>query len=162
MNIETLMPYIQQVLLWMFLFSVLMVGIIVYLRIAANVIKDWPSVQGKVTGSRVAYDSSTSKTGAIPYVTYVYEVNGKTYKDGHLFPGIFTVSGQTSAEKVVARYPRGADVTVYYNPKKPSEAYLEKTSKTQIGGMCGILILGNLLMPLIVLMVDYIKPTMGH
>lgn len=162
MNMETIIPYLQQVLLWMFLFSVFMAGIIIYLRIAANAVKDWPSVQGKVTGSRVSYNSSYSKTGAVPYVTYVYEVNGKTYKEGHLFPGIFTVSGETSAKEVVARYPRGAEVTVYYNPKKPAEAYLEKTSKTQIGGMCGILILGNLLMPLIVLISRYVDSTMGR
>jgi hypothetical protein len=153
MDTNTVILYFKQLILWMILFNVLMVGLIIYLRFAANAVKDWPSTPGKVTGSRVSYDSSTSKTGAVPFVTYTYEVQGKTYRDGRISPGILTVAGRTSAEKVVALYPRGADVTVYYNPKNASEAYLEKSSQRQLGGMCGIMIMVNLAMPFAVLIV---------
>jgi len=35
--------------------------------------------------------------------------------------------GGSGAHKVVARYPAGAQVMVYYNPQKPSEALLERS-----------------------------------
>ena len=34
--------------------------------------------------------------------------------------------GGTGAHKVVQRYPVGAQVMVYYNPEKPSDALLER------------------------------------
>lgn len=40
--------------------------------------------------------------------------------------------GGSGARKVVERYPAGAQVMVYYNPEKPSEALLER-------GMPGII-----------------------
>lgn len=141
--------YFLQAIPWMILFSLLMFGIIVYLRIAANAVKNWSSVPGKVTTSRVSYESSADKTNATPFVVYVYEVDGKTYEENSISPGILTIS---NAEKVVARYPRGSEVTVYYNPKNPSQAVLEKNSQTQTGGMCGVLIFGNLLIPIAVLL----------
>jgi hypothetical protein len=128
-----------------------MFGIIIYLRNAANAVKNWPSVLGKVTTSRVSYET-TDKTNATPFVTYTYDVDGKTYKEGSISPGDLTIADTENAEKVVARYPRGSVVTVYYNPKNPSQAVLEKSSQAQIGGMYGILIFGNLLMPIVVLL----------
>jgi hypothetical protein len=151
-----LVSYFQQVILWMILFSLFMFGIIIYLRIATNAVKNWPSVPGKVTTSRVSYKSSSDKTDATPFITYVYDVDGKTYKEGGISPGVLTLSDKMDAEKVVARYPRGSVVTVYYNPKNPSQAVLEKNSQAQIGGMYGILIFGNLLIPIVVLLVKVV------
>jgi hypothetical protein len=151
MNTNEIIPFFKQLILWMFLFNLLMVGLIIYLRIAANTVKDWPSVSGKITGSRISYDDSNSKTGEVPLVNYTYEVQGKTYKGNGISPGILTVAGKSSAEKVIALYPKGADVSVFYNPKNPSDAYLEKSSQRQVGGMCGIMIIVNLFMPFIVL-----------
>jgi hypothetical protein len=151
MNTDEIISFLKQLILWMFLFDLLMVGLVIYLQVAANAVKDWPSVPGKVTSSRVSYDSSSSENGAVPFVTYTYEVQGKTYKENRISPGILTVAGETSAEKVVALYPKGKEVSVYYNPKNPAEAYLEKSSQRQIGGMCGIIIMGNLFMPFAVL-----------
>ncbi|MBI5295809.1 MAG: DUF3592 domain-containing protein [Chloroflexi bacterium] len=151
-----LISYFQQAILWMILFSLFMFGIIIYLRIASNAVKNWPSVPGKVTTSRVSYESSTDKTNATPFIAYTYDVDGKTYKEGSISPSILTVSDKINAEKVVARYPRGSVVTVCYNPKNPSQAVLEKNSQAQIGGMYGILIFGNLLIPIVVLLVKVV------
>jgi hypothetical protein len=140
----------------MILFSLFMFGIIIYLRIAASAVKNWASVPGKVTTSRVSYESSADKTGGTPFVTYVYEVDGKIYKEGSISPSILTLSDKTNAEKVVARYPRGSVVTVYYNPKNPSQAVLEKNSQAQIGGVYGVLVLGNLLIPFAVFLFNTI------
>lgn len=145
--------YFQQAIPWMILFSLLIFGMIAYLRIAANAAKDWPSVPGKITTSRVSYERIDGDTNETPFVVYVYEVDGKTYEAGSISPGILTLS---NAEKVVARYPVGSAVTVYYNPKNPSQAVLEKNSQAQIGGMCGVLIFGNLLIPIAVLLYDIV------
>ena len=40
--------------------------------------------------------------------------------------------GGIGAGKVAARYPVGAHVQVFYDPQKPSEAFLEKKAHGQI------------------------------
>jgi hypothetical protein len=37
--------------------------------------------------------------------------------------------GHRQAKAVVAKYPAGSAVTVYYNPEKPGEAVLEQSAK---------------------------------
>ena len=48
---------------------------------------------------------------------------------GELAPG--PEVGGTGARKVVARYPAGAQVMVFYNPQNPSEAVLERKAPAQ-------------------------------
>jgi hypothetical protein len=57
-------------------------------------------------------------------VQYSYEVKGERYEGNRITPGLQW--GGTGAEKVIDRYPVGARVTVYYDPKNPSEALLER------------------------------------
>lgn len=59
-----------------------------------------------------------------PVVMYQYRVNGTDYQSRKISPGMEW--GGSGAPAVVARYPTGSQVSVYYNPDNPTEALLER------------------------------------
>ncbi|MGZ9235050.1 MAG: DUF3592 domain-containing protein, partial [Anaerolineales bacterium] len=59
-----------------------------------------------------------SGTTNYPVVQYSYQVGGQPYQSTKLAPGPDV--GGTGAGKVVARYPAGAQVMVFYNPLSDS------------------------------------------
>ena len=120
------------------------IGLITRGRI--NAATKWPSVQGAVLKSEVADRSTTIKTGEHrrtnvelyePVVEYQYIVNGTTFTGKRLSFGSTRLHYE-DAQAVAGRYPAGAQVPVYYNPKNPRDARLEVTSQ----GATAQLILG--------------------
>jgi hypothetical protein len=79
----------------------------------------WPSVPGKVTVATTINRLWRRQ----PRVTYTYQVNGRDHT------GLNIVIGNVVADKetddMLAKYPVGADVTVYYSPIDPSVSVLE-------------------------------------
>ena len=59
---------------------------------------------------------------------YQYEVAGQTYHCNVVGAGDQYMSVRTSAniQERLAKYPIGAQVTVYYNPANPTDAALER------------------------------------
>ena len=131
---------------------------IAYLWFMTNRSKNWPTVPGKVKSSRISYNSSTNKTNGTPYVLYTFEVKGKKYQGSVINPGDLTLAGNTAAAKVVARYPAGADVAVYYNPQKPEDHFLEPFSSASARVWWALLIGGNVLITLCVIVYFVLKP----
>jgi hypothetical protein len=86
----------------------------------------WPFTEGEVVSSHVKSrhdsDGDTSYSAA---VRYEYEVNGTTYVSRTISFGSKLYFGRFSAEEVVATYPVGEKVTVYYDPNHPKIATLE-------------------------------------
>ncbi len=78
----------------------------------------WPTAKGAVTSSWDMLDGERMK--------YAYAVGARRYV-GHQL-GI-SIGGRSTLDKtpqeIVEKYPPGADVTVYYNPKHPATAVLE-------------------------------------
>jgi len=81
---------------------------------------------GTVLTSSIVWRDSGSDGGstAYPSVHYSYQVNGQVFQSDKIAPGMEV--GGTGAKKVVARYPAGAQVMVFYDPQNPSEAVLER------------------------------------
>lgn len=111
----------------LFVFDAIFLGIIFFTRRKVAQAASWPSTLGMVTSSRIEMRSS-SEGGSTPYpmVNYSYQVSGQPYQGNKVMPGPDV--GGSGARKVVERYPAGAQVMVYYNPEKPSEALLERSS----------------------------------
>jgi hypothetical protein len=121
----------------------------------ANAARAWPQTVGQVLSSSihetmVRVRSSTGVTSYriatryVPYVSYVYTVNGVSYQADRLRIGETIVSSDTrAAERAVARYPAGSDVTVYYNPADPADATLDPrtTWGTRVLWMVALLLL---------------------
>lgn len=88
----------------------------------ARVRMNWQTVKGIVLQSGIAGERALR-----PQVIYQYEVNGTSYTgESDLGAPPFGNKRKRleAAEKIVAEYPEGKAVTVYYNPEQPSHSTL--------------------------------------
>lgn len=110
--------------------NAIFLGVIFFMRRKMTAVSQWPSMMGAVTSSYLERRSS-SEGGSTnyPIVQYSYQVGGQSYQSTKLAPG--PEVGGTGAGKVVARYPEGAQVMVFYNPENPSDAVLERKAPAQ-------------------------------
>lgn len=86
----------------------------------------WPAVSGQITSSSVSH--STDSEGAdsyTPSVGYRYVVNDQQYTGSRIKFGETSYNKESEADAVVARYPAGTTVPIYYNPADPATAVLE-------------------------------------
>ena len=109
------------------------VGYFLYKRsqqsgVARQIAQSWPSVTGTVLMSSVQWGSGSHSGSSYPVVVYQYTVNGQSYQSQTIKAGeqYLNVRVMGQAQATVARYPIGANVTVYYNPANPAESALER------------------------------------
>jgi hypothetical protein len=107
------------------------------LRRQARASAGWPLAPGKITRSAVARDVLAVKddsTGRIryddkyrPVVQFVYRVSGRDYFGSGVTGGWTSLHDSPErAEAVVAAYPAGKEISVYYDPEQPRTAVLER------------------------------------
>ena len=113
----------------LFILNAVFLGVIFFMRRRMAVVSQWPSTMGTVMMSRLERRSSSDGSTDYPVVQYYYQVGGQSYQSYKLAPG--PEIGGTGAGKVVARYPAGAQVMVFYNPQNPSDAVLERKAPAQ-------------------------------
>jgi hypothetical protein len=84
--------------------------------------RDWPQIDGRVTLSNVDRGQGESS----PHVVYTYTVAGTLYTSSQISFDIFDKpGGQGRIESIIARYPVGKQVTVYYKPNEAGISILE-------------------------------------
>jgi len=137
--------FLHELLIGYLAFNGFILAAVFYTWYASRLVRDWPSTTGKVTSSRVV--SNYSMRG-LPRVTYTYEVDGKRHTGFRVSPG-GAVTGGTYTQGILTSFPEGKDVTVYYNPANPSQAFLDKNSLVQ-KSLWQWFWLGNIAMPLVV------------
>ena len=114
---------------FVFIFDAIFLGIIFSTQRKVAQASSWPSTMGTVLMSMVQWRAggSSSRSGAnYPVVMYSYQAMGQTYQGNKIAHG--PEVGGMGAHKVVARYPMGTQVAVYYNPENPPEALLERST----------------------------------
>lgn len=100
----------------------------------AGASQGWPSVQGQIVTSEVKQSISHDDDGGqsvsyYPAVQYAYQVNGQGYMGKQIsFGGTLGGNDPAKAQAKLAPYPPNAMVTVYYDPAKPQDAVLERSS----------------------------------
>lgn len=105
-------------------------------RWQVKVASHWLPTPGKIVSARVvartvasiSNDSSTrgaSETRNFPEIAFDYEVNGKKFHGTRY--SIRENLGNFEIPETMARYPKGANVTVFYDPKNPANAVIERT-----------------------------------
>ena len=109
--------------------NVVFLGVIFFMRRKMAVVSQWPSTLGTVMMSRTETRSSGEGYTDYPVVQYSYQVGGRAYQNMKLAPG--PEVGGSGARKVVAKYPAGAQVMVFYDPQNPAEAVLERNAPAQ-------------------------------
>jgi hypothetical protein len=91
----------------------------------AQASQTWPSVRGQVTESQVGTHDSDGTTMYSANVVYEYTVGGRQYINDRIRFGEGSSSNPRPAHNMVAEYPVGASVDVYYSPDDPLNAVLE-------------------------------------
>jgi uncharacterized membrane protein YuzA (DUF378 family) len=92
----------------------------------------WPKAQGRIITS--TSEARTVRTGGpntvdterrtFAKIVYEFTVAGRKYRGGRVSIG--EDLGNFQVAETIAKYPVGKEVTVYYNPVKPSECVLER------------------------------------
>ena len=110
-----------------------LVMLFIYFRNLAKVraSQAWPTAQGTVLQSWVRKSRSTDSDGGDSYsyhpeIHYQYQIMGIEYQGNKIAFGP-KIGGRSQAEKMIEKYPTGANVTVYYQPDNPAKAVLERS-----------------------------------
>ncbi len=82
----------------------------------------WPEVPGTILTSHVVAHQGRGVSYS-PEATYRYSVNSVSYESSRIWLSGFG-NDQNWAERVAARYPVGASVSVFYRPSNPALAVL--------------------------------------
>ena len=107
------------------------VGALVFLGYMARVysqaeaVRQWPTAQGEILKTWVSVRSDSEDDEYVPEVRYRYTVEGQTYTGDRLRAAPVSAGSRNGAERMLAAYPQGAVVRVYYNPQNPAESVLE-------------------------------------
>lgn len=121
----------------------------------------WPSVAGQVSNLEITRNNSQDADGNLdftytPIVHYSYQVGGQAFtSDKIAFGAVRNYGLENKAREVLAQYPLGSPVTVYYNPQNPAEAVL----KTSASGGRVTLIVG---IALLVISLCVVCPLFGY
>ncbi|UCD62762.1 MAG: DUF3592 domain-containing protein [Candidatus Zixiibacteriota bacterium] len=107
-----------------------------YVVAGHELIDDWPSVAGRVVGSRVIGERAIR-----PEITYEYAVDGVTYR-GVTDLGVPMFGGKRKkydvAEKLAAQYPVGGPVVVYYDPDSTGRSTLTRRLGWDVWGKLSV------------------------
>src|SRR6185503_3130358 len=120
----------------------------------------WVTTTGKVTRAVVTYTTSRRARSYAPAVRYKYSVGGESFVSER-FAFVVTESvgedGAAVARAVVERFPTGGSVPVYYDPKNPKRATLDRGIPPVVGPTLGwllvLLVGGGVMFPLGVIIV---------
>ncbi|MCP4356330.1 MAG: DUF3592 domain-containing protein [Proteobacteria bacterium] len=97
--------------------------------------ESWPTVQGKILRSEISRkkgscdirsSNSCGETFYEPFISYTYNVNGKTYESDRISFKNEIKGEKDPVAKKVFMYAVGNIGPVYYNPENPRMAILEK------------------------------------
>ncbi|MDB5503733.1 MAG: hypothetical protein JWR89_3635 [Tardiphaga sp.] len=116
-----------------------------YLQVRAA--RDWPSTPGTVVVSRsevrdvkVIDDTRDDRQGVeqrnFADIVYEYTVSGQKLRNNRVEIG--ENRGNVDVAETIARYPVGTAVTVFYNPRQPRDAVLEREMPKGTAGCLGI------------------------
>lgn len=91
----------------------------------------WPSAAGVVVSSEMRsfreWKDNVERTLYSPAIVYRYTVAGREYTGDRYSLDVDVRLGRPEfAQSLLKRFPAGSAVTVFYNPKAPAEAVLER------------------------------------
>jgi Protein of unknown function (DUF3592) len=119
----------------------------IYKTLQVRAASHWPSTPGKVVVSaselrQVKVLDSERESGHkfeqrnFANIAYEYSVSGQKFSNNRVSVG--EDLGNFQVAETIARYPAGSIVTVYYNPRHPREAVLERDLPKGLWGCLGI------------------------
>jgi hypothetical protein len=129
----SIVPFARSDYFWIGLIFLPMVALIVVAAASKGLdfqrAQSWPTARGKIVRSeliakhhRFAGEPETVENA--PAVEYEFSADVGHYRGSRI--GIGDDSGGANSEATLARYPLGAEVTVYYDPNDPKNCVLER------------------------------------
>ncbi|WP_244608629.1 DUF3592 domain-containing protein [Bradyrhizobium algeriense] len=118
-----------------------------YKSLQVRAAREWPSAAGKVVVSKAevrkvkVIDSEREEGHRFEErnfadIVYEYSVAGRKLRNNRVSIG--EDLGNFQVAETIAKYPAGAAVTVYYNPRHPDQAVLERDLPKGMWGCLGI------------------------
>ena len=98
----------------------------------------WAEAEGRVVSTLIRTDTSVTSDATqaqieasrryYPEITYRWSVNGESYSGSIYQLGTTSkkYKSRTDAQAAAAKYPDGSALAVYYDPKQPSQAVLNR------------------------------------
>jgi hypothetical protein len=118
--------------------GVILILVAISLGRKAKASLQWPAAPGTVVVSQLVEDTAGEISSYLPLVTYTYAVNGQAFQSSRVG---FVAS---KSRKVLAKYPKGNAVQVFFDPQQPATSVLEKGGSTRFMVFIGIaLIIGG-------------------
>lgn len=104
-------------------------GIFLFVRMFSS--RNWASTEGTIIASHKSYSYTDAGKMENAEIRYEYTVGEKTYtssviKSGGDVSSHVSKRSQTDVDRLLAKYPIGTPVAVYYHPRMPKMACLEK------------------------------------
>lgn len=97
---------------------------LIFYRLAlakARSAESWPSAKGKVVN---AWMDQVGSAWPAPIVIYAYEVDDRAYRSSRVRLGGTGMMSPLDAEQILERFPTGAEVDVFHDPKRPGQSVL--------------------------------------
>lgn len=100
----------------------------VFLQISTS---SYTTTTGQVVESKIVYETVRNERSIKEYVgilsiVYSYNVNGTNYTGNRYFANHNVRDDEKWIKEYVKKHPKGSPLTIYYDPKKPSDAVLVK------------------------------------
>jgi hypothetical protein len=103
--------------------------------------RNWDKIEGVITVSRVdqpPQHASDDLNDATPIIRYRYRAGGQDLEGDQLAIGGQAMMTRVLAAKLVGRYPVGAHVDVYVDPKNPTQVLLEPAEPRNITALVAL------------------------
>lgn len=87
-------------------------------------VRNWRRVQAQVLRTELR-TMGTRGSGAVshrPVVHYLYRVDGREYRSSVVTYGMESGGHRRWAQRILDRYPVGAEITVLHHPSRPEQA----------------------------------------
>ncbi|WP_369719433.1 DUF3592 domain-containing protein [Bradyrhizobium sp. LLZ17] len=121
----------------MLLFGLTLLGL-VRTRGRMQAARSWDKVEGIIVASEVkqpASHVSDDLDDATPIIRYRYRAGGQEQESDKVVVGGIAMTTRVLAAKLAGRYPVGAHVDVYVDPKQPAEALLEPATAQNVAAL---------------------------
>jgi hypothetical protein len=90
--------------------------------------RNWQSVTGKIVKAATGSESMGEGANAVTAeIEYEYRVNGETFRSKRISFGVqWKTNNPKPAQEMLAKYPEGSPVEVFYDSANPASAVLER------------------------------------
>ena len=86
----------------------------------------WTELRSRPSGGGGSQSAATVVSGYDLHVEFAYEIKEQPYLSRRIRPRYQTIPTRAEVDAFLARYPVRAGYTCYYDPDKPSMAFLER------------------------------------